>query len=611
MTSSRPAEHARTDWENRIGRHNARPAGGITAPPAPATVRATAGRGQVTLDWDPVPGAAGYLVHRADISDGDFQPVDHKGLDVLAVPDPSYVDTTGVPGRPYRYAVAALADVAAVGPLSHSVQATSDTGGDGRIGLDVDVSAVVGPLHRPWRPMVGSEHLSHLLSTEQTGGRPIGAELADALRIMRTELGVETVRAHGILCDDLRVYREVDGEPVYDFSGVDRVYDQVRDLGLRPVVELSFMPRDLASDRSKTVFTYGAIVSPPKDWDRWADLVRALVRHLLDRYGTEEVVEHWSFEVWNEANLEVFWSGGKSDYLRLYDVTAAAVREVDDRLVVAGPATAAAGWVEDLLSHVDGSGAALDALTTHTYGSQPLDFRPALARHDRADTRIWWTEWGVTPRHFAPVNDSVFAACFLARGMKSAAGRVDALAYWVCSDHFEELGRPTELLHGGFGLLTVGNLRKPRFHALSMLEKLGDGELALRWSGDGGGGLVDAWASIDQQTGRVAIAGWNAPLDQSKVDGDPLLDRTLTLTVTGLPHQTYELRHHRLDATHSNLAARWGSGWPTAQEWDRLRAADGLALGEPPRAISPAGGRLTVTCDLPEPSMVLLELLPG
>ena len=104
------------------------------------------------------------------------------------------------------------------------------------------------------------------------------------------------------------------------------------------------MPHDLASDPATTVFEYGAIVSPPKDWERWYDLVRDLTAHLVERYG-DEVVEQWSFEVWNEANLEVFWSGTPEEYLKLYDVTAAAVRDVDDRLVVGGPSSAAAGWV--------------------------------------------------------------------------------------------------------------------------------------------------------------------------------------------------------------------------------------------------------------------------
>ena len=112
--------------------------------------------------------------------------------------------------------------------------------------------------------MIGSEHLSHMLSTDTTGGRVIGEELTSALKAAHDELGVSHVRAHAILGDDLGVYREVDGEPVHDFAGVDRVYDHLRSIGMYPVVELSFMPHDLASDPSKTVFEYAAIVSPPQ-----------------------------------------------------------------------------------------------------------------------------------------------------------------------------------------------------------------------------------------------------------------------------------------------------------------------------------------------------------
>ena len=145
-------------------------------------------------------------------------------------------------------------------------------------------------------------------------------------------------------------------------------------------------------------------------------MVRDLTAHLLERYG-DEVVEHWSFEVWNEANLEVFWSGSPEDYLKLYDVTAAAVRDVDERLVVGGPSSAAAGWCEELLAHAERSGAPVDFLSTHTYGAPPLDFRPMLERYGRGGTPIWWTEWGVTPTHFYEVSDAVFSGMFLARGM--------------------------------------------------------------------------------------------------------------------------------------------------------------------------------------------------
>ena len=449
---------ARTDWETRIGLRSGHAFGG-QAPELepPGHLAAEAGGNQVTLTWGPVEGAIGYQVHVATSAEGPFEPLDHNGRDVTSVPHPPYVDTTGKPGVERWYALSSLSDVHVDGPRSAAVSATPVTEA-GPVEVRVDAATVVAELPRPWRMMIGSEHLSHALSTDTTGGRVVGEELSAALGAAHRELGVTHVRAHGIFCDDVAVYQEVAGEPVHDFAGVDRVYDHVRALGLYPVVEISFMPRDLASDPSKTVFEYGAIVSPPKDWERWYDLVRDFTAHLVERYG-DEVVEHWSFEVWNEANLEVFWSGTPEEYLKLYDVTAAAVRSVDERLLVGGPSSAAAGWCEELLAHADRSEVPVDFLTTHTYGAPPLDFRPMLARYGREGTPIWWTEWGVTPTHFNEVSDAVFAGVFLARGMLSAMGRIEALSYWVVSDHFEELGRPPALMHGGFGLRTVGELR--------------------------------------------------------------------------------------------------------------------------------------------------------
>ena len=565
--------------------------------PAPAGLTATGGRGQITLDWEPVPGAIGYAVHRSPHADGPFDVVDHGGGDVLAVPHGPYADTTITPGTIYWYAVAALATVTSLGPLSAPTRAFSAGTGPATVTATIDTTADDGPLPRIWQAMAGSEHLSHLLETATTGGHPIGADLHSALRRLHDELGVQTVRAHGILDDDLGTYRLVDGKPVHDFTGIDRVYDTVLALGLHPVVELGFMPRDLARDPDRTVFTYRGIISPPRDWNAWADLIRALVTHLSDRYGPDELAENWSFEVWNEPNLSVFWSGTPAEYWQLYDITARTIKEADPRLRVGGPATAAVGWTEDLPP-------AADFLSTHVYGVPPLDLRP------HADGKpLLWTEWGVTATHGHPINDSVFAATFLLRGMRSAAGRIDALAPWVASDHFEELGRPQRLLHGGFGLLTVGNLAKPKYWALTLAQRLGDTAVPVGLHGDGADSLVEAWAARTG-TGTIGLLLWNGTLDQSKTDGAADLDRTVTVNLTGLLPGDHTVRTWRVDATHGNLAAAWtGGDWPDDAQWAALKAADHLPESEPPRTLTTRPpGILEFTLDLPMPGIVLLEI---
>ena len=212
------------------------------------------------------------------------------------------------------------------------------------------------------------------------------------------------------------------------------------------------------------------------------------------------------------------------------------------------------------------------------------------------------------------------------RGMRSAAGRLESLAYWVASDHFVELGEPGRLFHGGFGLLTIGNLRKPRFWAIRILELLGERELRTTMEGDGDGGLVEAWATKDPD-GRIAIALWNGTIDQSKGDGDALLDRSVRLVnyCSGLcmPEIAAMGAFERLDMMLND--ALYGilfrdinpvrtlvdQGFsPDANSWSRLRAADRLDELEPEGQASVGReGSLSLDFDLPMPSVSLVELL--
>jgi xylan 1,4-beta-xylosidase len=226
---------------------------------------------------------------------------------------------------------------------------------------------------------------------------------------------------------------------------------------------------------------------------------------------------------------------------------------------------------------------------------------------------LWWTEWGAHATHFNRVHDSVWSAAYLARGMVSAMGRLEALAYWTVSDHFEELGRARELLHGGFGLLAVGNLRKPRWWALWMLEQLGEQRLATTLDGDGAGDMVNAIASADED-GSVTIVLWNGTVDVSKAGGShPLLDRRIDLTLTDVPSDEYVLTHRRLDEEHSNINATWarvagGRSWPDDEAWQTLVAEDRLAELEPATVVSPDAGTVTMQFDLPLPAVSLIQL---
>jgi xylan 1,4-beta-xylosidase len=213
----------------------------------------------------------------------------------------------------------------------------------------------------------------------------------------------------------------------------------------------------------------------------------------------------------------------------------------------------------------------------------------------------------VIPTHFAPVNDSVLSATFTLQGMKSAQGRADALAYWVVSDHFEELGRGPAMLHGGFGLLTVGNLRKPRWWALALAESLGDDLISLELEGDGAGSLVDGWAARGED-GRVDLLVWNGTLDHGKVSGDRMLDRELAIRFDGLDGPC-EATLARVDLQHSNVSARWAAEkpWPDADELAALREGD--VLHEEPLGTVEPGGELELR--LPMPGIARVRLRPA
>ncbi len=617
MTTQQP--DARTDWEQRIYRRTESGEHAAVTLAAPADLTATPGQGQVTLTWSPVAEAAGYVVSRADSTDsstgstasaGDFVALEHGNSDVEPVPETWYADSVLEIGRTYHWRVQAVSAVGLdPGPASEVVSAAATTGPAAPVTVAVDAGSPIGRLERVWE-MVGSERLSSLWLEHDAAGNTVGADVAEAYRLAHDEIGARRVRAHAIFHDDVHVFAWPDGgEPAYDFSGVDDLVDRVLATGLAPVLELGFMPRDLATDPSATCFEYRGIVSPPRDWAVWGELNGRLAAHLVERYGID-AVSTWGFEVWNEPNLEVFWTASKQDYLRLYAEAATAVKAVDERLLVGGPATAASEWVEDICAFCAETGTPLDFVSTHSYGNAPVDLGPSLRRHGFEKAQVWWTEWGVGHTHFAPVHDTAYAAPFCLRGFKAAQGTVDALSYWVVSDHFEELGRPPRLLHGGFGLLTVGNLRKPRWHAVALAEGLGDHLLATTVTGDGARSLVDCWSARDDD-GRVDVLVWNIAPDARTFEGRDDLARTVEVRLAGLDAESYDVEVARVDNEHSSIAAHVAEGtvWPDEAEWTRLRGLDGLHT-EAGGAAHPSTGSWSTEVALPMPGIVRVRLTP-
>ena len=179
----------------------------------------------------------------------------------------------------------------------------------------IDATAASTPFPHFWERTFGSGHAILAMRWDY---------LRD-LRAVKRITGFRYVRFHGIFDERVGVYRrDYLGNPVYNFSNVDTIYDGLLENGVMPFVELSFMPRVIAADpHDRYSFWYRPIVSPPQTYGRWAALIRAFARHLIARYGIEEVSQ-WYFEVWNEPN-ETFRGGRALEqraYFGLYDATA-------------------------------------------------------------------------------------------------------------------------------------------------------------------------------------------------------------------------------------------------------------------------------------------------
>jgi xylan 1,4-beta-xylosidase len=435
------------------------------------------------------------------------------------------------------------------------------------------------------------------------------------LREVRKVTEFSYVRFHNILHDEDGVYDEDgQGNPIYNFSYVDQIYDGLLQNGVRPFVEISFMPKKLALRQDVHPFWYKQIVSPPKDYKKWDDLIRALAQHLVDRYGLDEVAQ-WYFEVWNEPNID-FWSGDpkQATYFELYDHTARALKAVSPRLRVGGPASSSAHWVDAFIQHAAAENVPTDFISSHSYGDDtvedlfgtkediPMDRRVCLSIkkvHDqiaasaRPGLPLMWTEWNVPS--FGPLNarDTEYVGAALADDIRQCDGLVNMMSFWTFSDVFEEEGPKREPFDGGFGLMAMGGIKKPSYSAFALLHKLGQ-ERILQDSSDV---LVTR-----RRDGSLAIAAWNL-VDPDKKGSE----RSVKFMIHGVPLDS-RVRVSRADSEHGNtLAAYKGIGSPRYPTQAQVRELNRLAEADSTQNLRLSKG--SIELQLPVNGVLLLEVL--
>ena len=389
--------------------------------------------------------------------------------------------------------------------------------------IEVDVRQTGAPVDHFYDLSVGSDY----------PGTLIRDDCQAQLKVAVDELGFRYLRFHAIFHDVLGTVQVDHGKTVYDWTKIDQLYDDLLARHIKPFVELGFTPRALATSNNSIFYWKGNTSHP--DPAGWRELVAAFIRHIEGRYGQDQV-RSWYFEVWNEPNLSGFWEGGdQSAYFALYDATSKTIKLIDPALRVGGPATAGAAWVPEFLAHVKQSGAAVDFVTTHTYGvdggfldeaghsdtklSPSTDaivgdvrrVRKEIAASPFPTLPLYFTEWSTsyTPRD--PVHDSYISAPYVLTKLKASQGLLQGMSYWTYSDLFEEPGPPPTPFHGGFGLLNREGIRKPAFFAYKYLHAL-QGETLPS---------TDPQAMLAEDDGRIAAVVWDFEQPEQKVSNRP------------------------------------------------------------------------------------------
>lgn len=394
--------------------------------------------------------------------------------------------------------------------------------------ITVDCSVVKGPRSMTYQTCVGAGRVAEGLR----------ADWQAQLKTCKDAIGFQYLRCHGLLHDELGVYREdKQGNAIYNWQYIDMVYDYLLSIHVRPFVEIGFMPDDLASvkldtknpadltstdpahpttPRKISVFWWKANLTPPKSYDKWDALITALVAHWTERYGAQEVAQ-WYFEVWNEPNTNFFSpvneTTRQAEYFELYAHTAKAIKAVNAAYRVGGPAANHPTWVAELIAYCATNSVPLDFISYHSYGTgsppstpganskigqggldedghrklwvnRNLDasangansMKDTIAKSAMPNLPIHITEWSSSYSNHDPVHDTYFQAPYILEQLKQTE-TLGSMSYWTFTDIFEESGPPLTPFDGGFGLINLEGIKKPSFFAYAYLNQLGSDEL--------------------------------------------------------------------------------------------------------------------------------------
>ncbi|WP_152399921.1 GH39 family glycosyl hydrolase [Paenibacillus cellulositrophicus] len=429
---------------------------------------------------------------------------------------------------------------------------------------------------------------------------------------IQAEQPFQHIRFHGIFNDEMMIYDELgDGTPRYNWSYADELYDFLLGQGIRPFVELGFMPGKLKRS-DETLFWWKGNISPPKDMAKWSELIRQFVRHLVNRYGMEEV-RQWYFEVWNEPDaIEICWSGTKEEYFEFYAATALAIKSVSPDLRVGGPALNyitvwETDWIQTFLQYCHEHRVDIDFFSFHSYSeywpgdersgglshTQPPEFfvdtihkvRERIADSPAEALELHLTEWNFSLYPHNLLHDTMFMAPFIIKNAVDSIGLLQSLGFWTFTDIFEEMRAGDSPFHGGFGLISMHGLKKPSYYAFALLNKLGRRVLArgpYYIATEENGDIQVLLYNYTHVDSLYAKGEWSGISEQNRYDvfeSKEALD--VSLDIRGL-QGGYKVSHYTLDREHGSVFDAWQAmgapDFPSKDEVAYLRRQSGPDL---------------------------------
>lgn len=526
--------------------------------------------------------------------------------------------------------------------------------------ITVDASRREGPVRPVWRFFGADEPNYATMKDGRTTLETLGKLAPDRVYFRTHNLLTTGDGTPALKWGSTNVYTEdAAGNPVYDFTIVDRIFDTYRERGIRPYVEIGFMPEAMSvkpkpyqhdfrpgSGSIRTGWAY-----PPKDYAKWEELVFQWVRHCVERYGAEEV-RTWYFQTWNEPNLpQYYWGGSKEEFFRLHDSAIRGVRRALPDARVGGPDIAGAGdkYLTDFMRHVEAAGTPTDFLSFHAKGSPSFvgepgsgHIRMGIANHLRAADNEFAQIAG-NPR-FAKlpivIGESDPEGCAACQGPANAyrngtmyssytaasfarlqmlADKRDLNLEGILSWSFEFEDQP---YFAGFRQLTSAGIDLPVINVFKLFSKMTGDRIAatsnrempvevMMRDGVRGAPDVGTQASIDGD--RVSVLVWHYHDDD--VAGP---DAAVRLALKGLPaslRRGARVTHWRVDRDHSNSYAAWqkmGSPLaPSDEQRATLIAAAKLATADEGTSLAARGGTATLSFALPRQGVSLIVIEPA